>query len=417
MKIARWGVVVALLGAGLALGLSASAWAQTQSAPAKPASKGKAPAKPAAAKEPPPSPEFLEITKAADKARAENQLDQAIALYFKAVQMRPSWTEGWWNLGTISYELDRYGPAKDAFRRVVQEYPENAAAWGFIGLCEYELGEYDSALTNLLHARTLGIAGFKELAPVVRYHAAILLTRMAQYDHALQLLNEFAIEGNDNPRVIEAFGIAVLRKPMLPSEVPGTQRDLVMMAGRAQYFSAARMLPAAKQAFEQLALRYPETPSVNYARGVFLLAEEPDLGIEALKKELEISPNDVWSMLQLAFEYIKRGEYETAKSWAEKAVQGDPTNFVAHKALGQVLLELGDVEGAIRELEAGVEIAPDSPALRFQLAKAYQKAGRGPDAERERAEFMRLDRIVRAQRSGSQAVGGMETERANLPTP
>ena len=404
MKKGRCVVLVLLLGPG-------PSWAAQK----PPTPKAHPPA--AAEEEAPPSREFLEVTKAADTARSANQLDEAIALYFKAVQMRPSWTEGWWHLGTLSYELDRPGPARDAFRRVAQRFPENAAAWGFIGLCEFQLEEHDAALTNLLRARTLGIAAFKELAPVVRYHAAILLTRMAQYDQALQLLNEFAIEGNDNPRVIEAFGLAVLRMPMLPSEVPGTRRDLVMMGGRAQYFSAARMLPAAKQSFEQLAGRYPETPSVHYARGVFLLGEEPELGIESMKKELEISPNDVWAMLQLAFEYIKRGEYETARTWAEKAVQGDPTNFVAHKAYGQVLLELGDVEGAIRELEAGVQIAPDSPALRFQLAKAYQKAGRGPDAQRERAEFMRLDRIVRSQRSGSQAVGGMETERANTAAP
>jgi predicted Zn-dependent protease len=279
-----------------------------------------------------------------------------------------------------------------------------------MGLSEFNLKEYDASLEHLLRARTLGIGSEKGVAPVVRYHAAILLNRMTQYDQAIQLLNEFAVEGNDNPRVIEAFGISALRMPMLPDEVPGTRRDLVMMAGRAQYFSAARMLPAAKQSFEQLAARYPETPSVHYAYGVFLLGEEPDLGIQHLERELAISPNDTWSMLQLAFEYIKRSDYKTAVSWARKAVDGDPSNFAARKALGQALLEDGDVAGSIEQLEAGVGIAADSPALRFQLAKAYQKAGRTADAERERAEFVRLDRLVRTNRSGSQAVGGVENQ-------
>ncbi len=402
-----------------AVAVCGTAWArqapQAQTAkpsPARPAVRPGAPQppkdQPAERRELPATPEFLAVSAEAAKAREANRLDEAIALYHKAVTIKPDWVEGWFHLGTMSYELERHEEARDAFRRVAYASPNNPVAWGLMGLSEFNLKEYDAALEHLLRARTLGIAAEKGVAPVVRYHAAILLNRMAQYDQALQLLNEFAVEGNDNPRVIEAFGLSALRMPMLPEELPGARRELVMMAGRAQYFSAARMLPAAKQSFEQLATRYPETPSVHYAYGVFLLGEEPDLGITHLEKELAISPGDTWSMLQLAFEHIKRSDYDTATSWARKAVEGDPNNFAARKALGQALLEAGDVAGAIEQLEAGVQLAADSPALRFQLAKAYQKAGRTADAERERAEFVRLDRMIRTNRSGSQAVGGFE---------
>jgi tetratricopeptide (TPR) repeat protein len=389
-------------------------------APAQPAATrpgSKPTPKPAAPKELPATPEFMRLSKEASAAREANRLDEAIALYVKAVTVKPDWTEGWWYLGAMSYELDRYEQARDAFRRVLYRRDQDAAALALLGLSEYQLKDYDSSLSNLLRARALGIGRHKDLAPVVRYHAGIQLTRLAQYDQALQLLNEFAVEGNDNPRVVEAFGIAVLRMPMFPDEVPATKRELVMMAGRAQYFSAARLLPAARQSFEQLATRYPETPSVHYAYGVFLLAEEPDKGIEELQKELKLSPGDVWSMMQLAFEYLKRSDGEQARVWAEKAVTADPGNFVAHKGLGQALLEVGDTEGAIKHLERGVELAPDSPALRFQLAKAYQKAGRAADAQRERQEFVRLDRLVRTNRSGSQAVGGFEPGKDPSPNP
>jgi predicted Zn-dependent protease len=80
--------------------------------------------------------------------------------------------------------------------------------------------------------------------------------------------------------------------------------------------------------------------------------------------------------------------------------------------MGQVLLETGDLDGAIREFQAGVKIAPNSPSLRFALARAYRRAGRVADAEREQAIFTELDRQIRTQRSGAQSVGGMETDRA-----
>ncbi len=56
-------------------------------------------------------------------------------------------------------------------------------------------------------------------------------------------------------------------------------------------------------------------------------------------------------------------------------------------------------EGAIRELQAGLKMAPDSPGLHFTIARAYQRAGRLDDAAREREEFTRLDRL--AARNGA----------------
>jgi tetratricopeptide (TPR) repeat protein len=413
VRIASSFAVVLAFAAGLSVAHAQSATGTTpKPATQKPARQKPAAQKPGTAKsEPKPvpeTPEFKKIAAEAAAAREANRLDEATGLYVKAVTIKPDWSEGWFHLGTMSYELERHEHARDAFRRVLFANPDNALSWALMGLSEYQLKEYDASLDHLLRARTLGIAAQKGVAPVVRYHAAILLTRIGKYDQSIQLLNEFAVEGNDNHRVVEAFGLSALRKPMLPDDIPGPERELVMMAGRAQYFSAARMLPAAKQSFEQLVARYPETPSVHYAYGVFLLAEEPDLGLKHLEEELRISPNDNWAMMQLAFEYIKRSEYDTAIDWARKAVEGDPANFAARKALGQALLEKGDTAGAIEQLEAGVAIAADSPALRFQLAKAYQKAGRSADAERERKEFVRLDRLVRGMRSGTAALGGFE---------
>jgi tetratricopeptide (TPR) repeat protein len=263
---------------------------------------------------------------------------------------------------------------------------------------------------DLLQGRQQGVGGNRELASVGRYHSALLLTRMEEYEQALQILNDFAQQGNDSPSIVEAMGLAALRLPMLPSELPGVKRSQVMLAGRASYFMAARLYTAAQSAFEELVNRYPETPHVHYAYGVFLTAEQPDQAIEQFQQELKVSPRHPWAKMQLAYEYIRRGDWESARPWAEQAVEEAPNVFVARRALGQVLLETGDVEGAIRELEAGVKMEPNSPAMRFSLARAYRRAGRATDAEREQKEFTRLERMVRRQRSGPQAVGGIELD-------
>src|SRR5260370_34333527 len=87
-------------------------------------------------------------------------------------------------------------------------------------------------------------------------------------------------------------------------------------------------------------------------------------------------------MLQIAFEEIKSGNYEDALPPARKAVELAPTLYAARHALGRALLETGEVDRAIEELEAGAKLAPASPEMRFALAGAHQRAGRGGDAAR-----------------------------------
>jgi tetratricopeptide (TPR) repeat protein len=354
------------------------------------------------------SAEFDRLLQAATEARQAERWDEAIELYGRIVKLKADYVEAHWYQGTAYYSLDDYTRCRETFRRVLRLAPKNGAAYAFLGLCEFGLKDYDRALQHLLQSRTFGIGDVKDLGDVARYHAGILMTRIDQHEQALETLGEFANEGDDNPRVIEAMGLATLRLPLLPTEYPPDRREMVLMAGRASYMMATRNTAAADKAFEALAARYPETPNVHYAYAVFLLAEQADKAIEEFKRELELQPGHSWSLMQLAYEYLKRGDAAAALPWAQQAVKAAPNAFAARKALGQALLETGNVDGAIAELEIGIKLAPESPGLHFTIARAYQRAGRTEDATRARNEFTRLDRLARTQKSGAQSVGGMK---------
>jgi tetratricopeptide (TPR) repeat protein len=387
--------------AGVAQGQSAGAAAQKPAA-SNPAGK----AAPAAKKPPADSAEFDRLVKAATEARQAERWEDAIPLYQKAVKLKPDYVEGYWYQGTAFYTLDNHLECRDAFRRVVRLAPKNGAAYGFLGLCEFGLKEYDRALQHLVQSRVIGLGDTGDLAGTVRYHAAILMARIEQFEQSLETLGEFAAEGNDNPRVTEAMGISTLRMAMLPTEVPVDRREMVLMAGRGSYMMATRNSAAAEAAFKALATRYPETPNVHYAFGVFLLQEQADRALEEFERELELQPDHPSSLMQIAYEYLTRSDAAQALPWARKAVAAAPNAFAARKALGQALLETGDVEGAIKELSTGIKLAPESPGLHFTIARAYQRAGRMEDATRAREEFTRLDRLARTRKSGAQSVGG-----------
>ena len=398
--------MVLLAGAGLGAPFDSLVLAQDRQAP-KSAAPTKAPATPAAkAPATADAAAFERLVEAATEARGADRWEDAIALYAKAVKLKPSYVQGYWYQGTAYYSLEKFSECREQFRTVARLAPKNGAAYAFLGLCEFGLKDYDRSLQHLLQSRILGVGDTQDLGSVARYHTAVLMTRMEQYEQALETLRDFAGEGDDSPRVIEAMGLATLRMALLPVEVPADRREMVLMAGRASYLMATRNTAAAAKAFEALVSRYWESPNVHYADAVFLMQEEPDKAIEAFKRELEVQPGHPWSLMQIAFEYLKRSDAAAALPWAQQAVSAAPNAFPARKALGQALLETGDVDAAIKELLAGIRLAPESPGLHFQLARAYQRAGRLQDATRERNEFTRLDRLARTQRSGAQSVGG-----------
>jgi tetratricopeptide (TPR) repeat protein len=349
---------------------------------------------------------FPGLAKRAQAAHEAQELDEALALYQKALRLRPRWSEGRFALGTVLYDLDRYEEARAEFRQVLVQEPKSGAAWAFRGMCEFQLRNHEQALSDLQKGRLLGLASNPRLKSVVDYHAGVLLVRFAQYDAAREILSKFVLVDQDSPGVIEALGLAVLRMPYLPSEVPADKREMITIAGRAFYqLSKNRYSPTARLAIDELVTRFPEEPNAHYAKGAFLLSvEETEAGLSQFRRVLTMQPSHVPAMLQLAFQLIKEGRYEEALPHAENAVLAEPEFFAARNALGRVLLELGQTDRAIAELERAARLAPNSVQTYFSLARAYQRAGRTEDVKRARDTFMKLEAALRDERDKTRGV-------------
>jgi tetratricopeptide (TPR) repeat protein len=375
--------------------------APPQAAP-KPAQK---PA-PGAAAAPAAASAFDGLARRAKAAQSAQRLDEAQDLYQKALKLRPGWSEGRFALGTILYDLDRYAEARSEFRQVTVQQPKNGPSFAFLGMCEFQLKEHEQALAHLIQGRLLGLGGNATLKSVADYHTGILLVRFGQYDSAREILSNFALVDQDSPGVIEGLGLAALRMPYLPSELPADKREMVTMAGRAMFqITRSRYSPTARLAFDELVNRFPEEPNAHYAKGVFLMTiEETPAGIACFRRVLAMQPNHVSAMLQIAFQLIKEGRYDEALPDAERAVQLEPQFFATHNALGRILLELGETDRAIASLEKAAQLAPNSVQTWFALTRAYQKAGRPDDVKKARETFVKLDAALRAEREKTRGV-------------
>jgi tetratricopeptide (TPR) repeat protein len=334
---------------------------------------------------------FEALVKRAEAARQADLTDEAIRMYQEVVKAKPGYAEGWWYLGTLLYETDRYSEGRAAFRHVTGLKPEMAVAWAMLGLCEFEIKAYDNALLNLRRADELRIPRQQSFYDVAKYHLALLYIRAGQFEPAIKIISDFAREGKDGPQFVEAMGLAGLRKPLLPTELPPLEREMVLDIGRALCDSSARRAAQAERDRTEILKKYPNTPEVHFLAGTMALGNDSDQALEEWKAELALSPSHPQALASIAGEYLKRHDYQSALPYAERAIEAGPGFFAAHAILGQILAEGNvDIPRGISELESAVRLAPLQPQVHFALATAYTKAGRKDDAAKERAEFLRL---------------------------
>lgn len=334
---------------------------------------------------------FAILSSKADAARDAERLDEAVTLYKKALALRPSWAEGWWSLGTIQYDQNKYEEAIRAFGKVTTLAPKNGTAYVMLGLSEFELSRDDWSLQHLQKAVEMGFAKDPKLHQVALYHEGLLLQRKGRFGPAQETLERVCRLGGQSDEAATALGMTLLR---LTSKNPPPQgsadADIVVRIGRAGCLAGQAKYEEARPGFEEVVKENPNYPNIHYAYGLFLL-EGHDLagGVEQLKQEIKNNPNDVFARLRIA-----AAEYKTDSAagipYAEEAVRLSPGLPFGHYLLGLLLLDADEPVRAIPELELAQKNFPREPQLYFALGSAYSRAGRRQDAERARSMFERL---------------------------
>ncbi|HTQ58370.1 MAG TPA: tetratricopeptide repeat protein [Bryobacteraceae bacterium] len=343
---------------------------------------------------PPARPSFEALSKQAIAAREAGHMDEALALYKKALRLKPDWDEGLWEAGSIEYDRDKYDDCSTDFEHLASVKLGQPPPLTMAGLCEYHARKYEAALKSLQEARRLGSKEPGELDRATRLHLALVLIKLNAFEKAITTLVELTRSYKKTPDIIVASGIAGLREAWTPPEVPEAERDKVFKLGDAM---AAVMEQDSKEAFEKFAIvlhDYPKDANVHFRYGSYMLQQDPDRGVEELRKVLDLDPNHIPTLVGLAAIYRKRGDMTAARGYADRAVKLAPEDFATHVTLGRVLLDMDDPADAMRELELATKLAPGSPEAHFNLAVAYAKMGRREDAAHEREEFQRLRKMT-----------------------
>jgi tetratricopeptide (TPR) repeat protein len=316
--------------------------------------------------------DFAAVAKSATAAREASHADEAIRNYRRALEINPRWEEGWWYLGTLLYDADRYAEAIPAFQKLVELVPSAGPAWNFLGLCEFETRDYANSLEHLQEGLALGDADDPETARVAKYHLALLLIRSGESDRAITLLASTFGQSEAPAQIKLALALAMLHVPLLPKEVDPSQDALIYAAGEAASALAQNNSAKALTAFPSLLKDYPGTPYLHYAYGKTLASAGSDE--EALKQQREearVSPRSALPWIEISQLELRLQRPQEALHAAEQAVQRAPDSPAAHRTLGHILQALGRKEKAVEELALAEKLAPEKSAPEERIALLY----------------------------------------------
>ncbi len=212
----------------------------------------------------------------------DGKLDDSIRDYMCVLALRPDWKEGWWNLGTLQYSANKFAEAQSTFTNVVKLAPSLGVAWSLLGLSEFETKDFSNSEAHLEKAQSLGIDD-DEIKRVSTYHLAMLLVRSARFREAQDLLLKSFDGEVITPQLKYVLGLALLRVPLLPTEIDPSQEALVTAAGDVAAGNSISLFPAFVDA-------YGDVPYVHYSYGLALdKAGRLKEALAQMRKEASIS--------------------------------------------------------------------------------------------------------------------------------
>ena len=349
--------------------------------------------------------QFKTLSEDAAKAGAESRLDDAAALYARALALQPRWADGWWALGTLEYEQDRYGQAAAAFEQLVRLQPKNGTARAMLGLCQFQVGNDAAALNNLIAAKHLGVLNDAQLQKVTLYHAAILQLRAGRFGDAQENLKLLLDAGTENPELALLLGQAALKVRPATVAPPGSEgHNVLLRVGRAEWLKYKKQFAAGKEEYASVVREHPDYPNLHFAYGRFLLdASEPEAAVGEFAADLKANPDNVSALLEIAAVKYRTDSAEGIP-YAERALAINPQHPFAHYLLGLLLLDTGQAEKAVPHLEAARKTFSGEAKVYFALGNAYAKVGRKEDAAKARAEFVRLNKTSNANAENGSTV-------------
>ena len=317
-------------------------------------------------------------------------------------------------LARLYFEAGDFSAAEAVAREGLEVDPEIADLYDTLGQVAAARGDNPTAVENFQTAVELGpgqprfsvnlAMRYADMANTDRATDVLLDALKVRPDHlqtALLLANlyvqageaaeqlpmalELSAEHGDaiGPRVLLAelyFGNRQFERSLeLYDDILASTlvRDIAVRAY--QLRSATGEDPQEKPLLDYLAAR-PEDAEVRLALALEYQAHGAvDKAVEHYARVLDVAPNSIVALNNLAMLYLDRGNPE-AVPLARRAVEMAPDNGAILDTLGWILVQTGSVDEGVDYLRKANELSGDSTEVRYHLAVGLAETGRTDEA-------------------------------------
>ncbi|MGA2243224.1 MAG: tetratricopeptide repeat protein, partial [Verrucomicrobiota bacterium] len=267
----------------------------------------------------------------------KGDVDEAIAHFQQALQIKPNYAEVHYNFGFALLKKGRVNEAIAQCQRALQIKPDYAAAHVNFGIALLQKGQVDEAITHFQQALQIK----PDNAKARNNLGSALLQKgdvgeaIAQYQQALQIKPDYA-EAHIN------LGNALLQKG-------GVDEAII------QYQQALQIKPD-----------YAE--GRNNLGNALLQKGQMDEAIVQYRKALQIKPDYAAAHVNFGIALLQKGQVDEAIVHFQKTLQLNPDFADAHYNLGKTLCQEGRVGEAITHLQKTLQIKPNSLDVLNNLA-------------------------------------------------
>jgi tetratricopeptide (TPR) repeat protein len=243
-------------------------------------------------------------------------------------------------------------------------------------------GKHREALQEYQKAITLGETNFE-----VWENLLYLETQLEQYDNVIRHSDE-ALELYPNQRMIHYFnGLAHLKQRHFPeaiaaleqakrlsASVPAFVCDINNLLGEA--FNATKDYERSDKAFEEALLVNPNHTSTlnNYSYFLALRRANLEKAEKMAAALIKNNPDNPTFLDTHAWVLYVRGKYKEARKSIERAITTGHANATHFEHYGDILFQLGDVDGAVTQWEKARGLNANSELLNRKIAnrKIYE---------------------------------------------
>ena len=317
------------------------------------------------------------------------------------------------NLGVISVQGGDLEVALENFAAAAEWKPDLPGLDRNWGIVSFRLSKFEKAIVPL--ERQIKTNPKDDL---IRRMLGVSYYFTKNYKQAAAILKPIELQITDDAELAYFYGLSLFQSN-LNKEAGASFTRLIEHDPKntqARFYAAQGFVflgdyDRAVQEFRSVAALDPQMLKVHYNAGQTLIRLNRLSDAEReFRHELQLNPSDESSKYHLAYTLLERKtNLDEALSLLREAIAARYDYADARYQLGKILIEKGEINEAINELETAANIDPKKDYIHYQLSIAYRRVSRLADAERE----LKLFRELKAE-NRSEMPSGIGTKQ-NVP--